>query len=336
MSSFLYSFDERYWQKELPKLFVVASSQRSPLADINVWIKSHNVAGVFLLGSSFSKASHVKSYVDFLQQGRELPLLVGVDQEGGRVRRIKRGILSLDAAAVYGESFSAGYMYRLGKQLGDELQALGVNLCLGPSYDVDFSDSAKIIGDRSYSSNPYVVAKFASAFTLGLQSSGVYSVAKHFPGHGGTSTDSHLSLPTLDVSLAELWHDDLLPFRYAIRHDVSMVMIGHLFFPQIDVSYPASMSSFFIEDVLRIRMGFQGVVMTDDLNMKAITQRYSIEEACLRSLQAGVDLLLISQNSFVLDRCVEYLLEAMRQGQLSEELLRSKIHRVQFFQTARR
>jgi beta-N-acetylhexosaminidase len=183
----------------------------------------------------------------------------------------------------------------MGRVLGRELKGVGVNLDFAPVLDVNSNPKNPIIGDRAFSDDPHIAAKVALAFAEGLKREGVLVCGKHFPGHGDTATDSHLTLPRVKRSRGVLEKVELLPFRKAIAVRLPMLMTAHVVYDHLDPKLPATLSPMILKDLLRKRMGFKGVVVSDDLQMKAVSKSYAPDEAAVLSLEAGVDLLLICE-----------------------------------------
>ena len=228
------------------------------------------------------------------------PLLIAVDQEGGRVRRLKpqKGFAELPSA----QSMGAGQPDKtraVARQLGRELAGLGISVNLAPVADVNSNPANPAIGalERSFSPNPTLVAAHAIAFGQGLAQQGVIPVIKHFPGQGGAQKDSHLGLT--DITRSWNAKADLAPYAQAFAQGwPGMVMLGHLFHTGLDSNYPATLSRAVVADLLRGRMGWQGVIISDDMQMKAITDHYGMEQAVLLAVNAGVDILLFGNNLY--------------------------------------
>jgi beta-N-acetylhexosaminidase len=221
-----------------------------------------------------------------------LPILVCVDQEGGRVARFGEPVLSLPPMQTLAAAGDTRLTRDAAKVLGRQLRAIGINLDFAPVLDVDTNPDNPVIGDRAFGCTPDVVIEHALAFADGLQDGGVLSCGKHFPGHGDTDLDSHVALPTLRHDRARLDEVELRPFRAAAQR-VPSVMTAHVVFEAVDRNVPATMSAAAIGQLLREDVGFEGAVFSDDLEMKAVTERYSVEEAGVLAIEAGCDLLLV-------------------------------------------
>lgn len=218
------------------------------------------------------------------------PPFLGVDQEGGRVQRIRA--TAWPRARWVGNVNDVQRTTALAEAMSDELRALGFNVNFAPSFDVDSNPKNPVIGDRSFGSHPAIVARHGVAFVRAMQDRGLIAAAKHFPGHGDTAVDSHHDLPKVEKELAELREIELPPFKAAVAAGVGMVMTSHVVFPALDEDWPATLSPRVLVPLLREDLGFSGVVVSDDMEMKAVAGRYPLDEQLERASRATVDLFL--------------------------------------------
>jgi beta-N-acetylhexosaminidase len=220
------------------------------------------------------------------------PLLLTVDQEGGRVARIKEPLTNWPPLRCLGERGDAQLAQAFGRALATELRALHFDVDFAPVLDVDTNLNNPIIGDRALSADPKGVAKLGAAFIQGLQGAGVAACGKHFPGHGDTDVDSHLALPSVQHSLQRLRQVEWPPFAAAIAAHLSAIMTAHVMVPELDSRHPATLSQTLLQTHLRQELGFKGVVVSDDIEMRALADGYSPEQMALLGLQAGIDVFL--------------------------------------------
>lgn len=223
----------------------------------------------------------------------DLPPFVSVDQEGGRVGRLPAPFLKLPPMRRLGALGDAELVARVGRVLGSELAALGYNLDFAPVLDVDSNPDNPVIGDRAFSADPAEVARLAGVLLEGLQAAGVMACGKHFPGHGDTNLDSHLDLPFVRHPEARLREIELPPFREAVRRGVATLMTAHVVYDGFDPGRPATLSSRISSALLRGELGFAGVLFSDDLEMRALADRMSVEESAVGAIRAGCDALLV-------------------------------------------
>ncbi len=286
----------------------------TPSKTILSWISNRNIGGVKLFGWNVSDLPTLGKTVGTLQHKAALtrfkiPLLIATDQEGGWVRHIKGktsitpGNLSIGATALPYDA------YMTGLYIGEELRTLGINMNFAPTVDVYTNPEADVIGPRSFSHDPLETASLSVSFYKGLDTSGIISTAKHFPGHGDVTQDSHGTLPIIDVNFDTLWTRELLPYRFLIKRDIPAIMSGHLSFPEITGNKrPASLSPYFLRTILRKRMGFKGIIITDDMRMTgAIIGTGDTPTACLDALKAGNNMIMISHGTDMYERIWEKL-----------------------------
>lgn len=259
-----------------------------------------------------------------------LPAFLSVDEEGGTVTRIAKneafGVNDVGNMSEIGASGDTSKAGQAGVTLGTYLKALGFNVDFAPVADVLTNPDNTVIGTRSFGSDPQTVADMVSAELQGLQSQGVYGVVKHFPGHGGTAGDSHEAAVTLDKGIEDLMAAELVPFERAVQDGVSFVMVGHISVPSVvGDDTPASLSQMMVSSVLREQLGYDGIVITDALNMGAVTGNYSSDQAAVLAVNAGVDMLLMPQDY---EAAYNGLLAAVQEGTISEERIDESVVRI--------
>jgi beta-N-acetylhexosaminidase len=264
------------------------------------------VGGVILFTRNYESVSQITSLVEDIHQLRAPKLLVAVDHEGGRVQRFHEGFTRIPAAAVYARA--GGNNLDLSRQLAEnagwlmavELRACGVDFSFAPVLDLAHGLSG-IIGNRAFHSKPETAATLAYAFMHGMNKAGMKAVGKHFPGHGGVAEDSHVAMPVDHRELDELLHSDIIPFKYMIDNSLAAIMPAHVIYDKVD-DKPAGYSAFWVETILRQRLGFQGVVFSDDLSMEAAGIAGGYGERADAALKAGCDMALVCNH---LDGAIE-------------------------------
>lgn len=257
-----------------------------------------------------------------------IPPWISVDQEGGRVRRLRAPFTELPPAAVLGleerEEIALGY----GRILGEEAAAAGFNLVFAPILDVHTNPANPVIGDRALSSKAEVVARLALAKAQGLISAGVMPCGKHFPGHGDTDQDSHYTLPTISHPRERLEKVEWVPFRAAVESDIPAIMTAHVLFPALDPEVPATLSPRILKGILREEWGYDGLVISDDLEMKGVADHYAIGDIVVRGLRAGIDLFLLCRVWEALEPATKAVMDALQDGSLTEERLLASWKRI--------
>lgn len=264
-----------------------------------------------------------------LARADEPPVILSLDQEGGRVQRIRAPLTVWPPMATVGAG-SQGDAEAAGHKLGTEIAALGFNVDYAPVLDVHSNPANPIIGDRAFSSDPSHAGTMALAFWRGLESAGVRGCGKHFPGHGDTATDSHLELPVVDKSLDQLRACELVPFAAAAKAGVPLYMTAHVVYPQVD-PLPATMSRRWLTDILRGELAYRGVIVSDDLDMKAVADGYPLEQVLLDGLRAGVDVFLACRDVAVQQKSLEILERAYRDDATLRARMDDAIARVDAF-----
>lgn len=276
---------------------IIGLSGLVPTADEKKFIIENNIAGVVLFSRNVDNPKQVYDLCTEIHELRadmpdRAPLFIGIDMEGGRVHRLKPPFTQWPSLQKLGKLDNATASFQFAQKMGEELRAVGINLNFAPCLDIFTNPKNTVIGDRSLSSDPEMVAKHASALVRGYIKAGLMSCVKHFPGHGNTLVDSHEDLPTEDVGRERLDSCELIPFKKAFRSRAEMVMTSHIIFNQIDAEWPVTLSSVFLKKILRQEFRYRGLIITDDLDMKALTKHYSKEQIPVRALQAGADILL--------------------------------------------
>ncbi len=279
--------------------FFIAGLKGPSLAlEERMFLAAHHLGGVILFKRNVESLEQVVELnSDILDANRDNPPFISVDQEGGRVARLRGICTDLPPLAALTDAMMRDphLAYRLAAMQARELVALGFHLNFAPVCDVMNHQENQVIGDRSFSSEAATVADLASHYIRGLQGAGIAASAKHFPGHGATSVDSHFALPMIDTDFATLENRELLPFIAAIRADVATIMTAHIITKPLD-KWPATLSDITLTKLLRHQLGFNNVVISDDLTMKAIADNYSLREILERGMLAGVDLFIIGND----------------------------------------
>jgi beta-N-acetylhexosaminidase len=233
--------------------------------------------------------------------------------------RLRGQFTDLPSMRELGKTGDEKLAERIGQIIARESRAMNVDLVFAPVLDVDTNPKNPVIADRSLGNDPQVVSKLGVALIRAIQSNGVAACGKHFPGHGDTWQDSHLTLPLLEHGLDRLNEIELPPFEAAVRAGVATMMTAHVVFKPIEPRYPATMSHTIIDGILRKRFGFDGVLISDDMEMKAIGEHFGIEDATVRSVNAGIDMLAICHSQELQNRAIDALIHAVEKGDVARE-----------------
>lgn len=292
------------------------------------------VGGVIFLDRNAENPAQTRSFTQALQdaairQGPGLPLLIGWNHEGGAVARRDAGLTHFPSAMALGAAERPELVDAIGRSVAAEMRSLGVNVNYAPVLDVNVEPANPVIGLRSFGDSPALVADLGARYIAAQQGAGVIAVAKHFPGHGGVDVDSHVALPLLTASLDSLQRVELPPFQAAVDRRVAAVMVAHLRIPSVDPSgAPSSLSPPVVTGMLRQQLGFDGVVMTDDMGMRAIRDHYTLPEAAVLAVLAGNDLLLAVETARDPDLIRDALLDAVAAGRITESRIDESLRRL--------
>ncbi len=302
-------------------------------ADEKKFIVENNISGIVLFGRNVAEPKQVYDLCSEiqslrLQQTEKTPLYISIDMEGGRVARLKAPFTQWPPLKKLGDLDSPSVSFNFAKNMGQELNAVGINLDFAPCIDVFSNPKNTVIGDRAVSSNPELVAKHASALIRGYMKSDVIPCAKHFPGHGDTIIDSHEDLPVEQADMNRLNDLELIPFKKAFKSRLNLTMTAHIRFPKIDPEWPVTLSEIFLKKLLREELRYKGLIITDDLDMKALASHYGREVIPVRALQAGADLLLYCNEPESPPRAIESINKALTEGKLKKTDLENSYKRI--------
>lgn len=293
----------------LAQILMFGWAGTEPSALLNQWVTKRGLGSVKVFGWNTDDIHKVAKSIRTLQQesvaGRfKIPLFVATDQEGGWIRHVKGSTSETPGNMAIGASGYPIDAYYSGYYINKEIKALGINMNFAPVVDLYTNLNSSVIGPRSFSSDPENASVLALAFSKGCEAAGVIPTAKHFPGHGDTSLDSHGKLPSIDIDYATWEKRELVPFQYLIQSKVPAIMSGHLAYPQIDKSgAPASLSKLFLSEILRKRLGYDGLIITDDMMMNGATQfAGSLTKAFTMAIEAGNDIIISSSTAGLNDQ----------------------------------
>lgn len=308
----------RDFRKHAGQLAIAGFAGQSIPADLKLLARQFDLGGVILFARNIDSPEQVAELAREAQElTRELPLWVSVDQEGGRVARLKAPFTVWPPMAVLGRSGEEALAERFARALAAELNAVGINMDYTPVLDVLTNPRNPVIGDRSLADRAEEVARLGTAIIRTLQAEGIAASGKHFPGHGDTSVDSHFELPLIEHAPDRLDAVELVPFKAAIAADVASIMTAHILIPALDPERPATLSSRIVNDLLKHELGYEGLVLSDDLEMKAISGRYGIPEASLMAIAAGCDaVLMCGTDQGVQFEALETVIRAAEDGTL--------------------
>lgn len=321
-------------EQKVGQLFFCAFRRDSNNVPITMWnetienmMQQYPIGGVVLFGENIDTAEQTKQLIADFQSHTEIPLFIGIDEEGGRVSRLHASgnleVVKVPAAQKIGDTKDTNVAYDMASEIGKELYFLGFNVDFAPVADVNTNPNNTVIGDRAFASDPIEAGEMVVAFIHGLHANQISACVKHFPGHGDTTEDSHKGMAVAKRTLEEMEQTEWLPFKKAMEQGVEFVMAGHITTPNATTDdFPASLSYEMLTEQLRNHLNFQGIIITDALDMGAVTQ---YEDASFMAIKAGADMALMP---FELEKSYNNLCNAVKEGEISEQELDKKVKRI--------
>lgn len=287
------------------------------------------LGGAILFSYNITDSSQLVSLTNQIKAcAGEIPIMIAMDEEGGSVTRLPDDVLSMPSAYSIAGVGSAEYANRAGQNLGSQIKAFGLSTGFSPDLDIWSNPDNTVIGDRAYGTTADEVCTYGIEALKGIMSTGAIAVAKHFPGHGDTDVDSHYGLPVVTKTKSELEQAEFKPFREAIANNIPGVMVSHILCSELDPDNPATLSNAIVTELLKGELGFNGVVFTDDLTMGAISDQYTADEAAVKALSAGCDMLLVCFEYENAENTIAAIVSAVENGTLSEERLDDAVLRI--------
>ena len=326
-------------EAKIGQLFIVSlytldqgdtKNQQKITSEMKKTIKQYPVGGIVLFSKNMTDADQTKELIDHLQDASDIPLFVSVDEEGGSVARVssnkEMGVTHYPTAKEIGKTYDEDQIEEMGKTQSSQLKKLGFNMNLAPVADVLTNESNTEVGDRSFGSDAGDVSDIISTLVKSMQKQQISAVLKHFPGSGDTWGNTHMGSAEAEQTIQTLRKIDFKPFEAGIDADADAVMVSHLMLSNVtDEKEPSTLSKRVVTDILRNELDFNGVVMTDAMNMKAITDNYSAGEAAVKALQAGVDVILMPEN---LSEAYQAVLKAVDDGDIKESRIDKSVERI--------
>ncbi|MFC4305469.1 beta-N-acetylhexosaminidase [Cohnella boryungensis] len=330
------SFEQLTLKERIGQLFMCGFDGMEPSEDIVRLIEEYSLGGIVYFRRNVANARQVERLSGQLQAVSASPLFIAIDQEGGMVVRLEEGVTVMPGAMAQGAADDEELSCEAARLSGAELRAIGINMNFAPCLDVNNNPANPVIGVRSFGEDPAKVAQLGAAAIRGYRAGGVAAVAKHFPGHGDTSADSHYELPLVPHDRSRLEEVELLPFRHAIEQQADALMTAHVVFPAFEPdNTPATLSQRILTGLLRSRLGFQGVIVTDCLEMKAIAETIGVARGAVEAIKAGADLVLVSHRLHRQKAALEAVMEAVLAGELSEARIDEAARRIWELKQAR-
>lgn len=317
-------------EEKIGQMLILYETHSEVNEEVKTLFNEIKPGGIILNKENITTYTNTKRYIEEIKTLSKFPLIVSMDQEGGRVQRLQllKDITPTNLPSMFeiGKTQDVSLSYEVGKILAEQVKTLGINVVYAPVCDIVINKENTGIGTRSFGNSPTLVSSMCTNFAKGIEEEKVIATYKHFPGHGDTTTDSHTSLPIIKKNLEELENFELIPFKEAINENAKIIMVGHIAFPNItnDLT-PASLSKTIITDILKKKLNYNGLVITDALNMKALTDNYTDDEIYTMAINAGVDLLLMPNNPH---KAIQIIKETINEERINESV--AKILRFKF------
>jgi beta-N-acetylhexosaminidase len=308
--------------------FMLGFDGESLLSELADYLE-RGLAGVVIYRRNYSSVGSLRALTSEIRRAAGRPLLIGIDQEGGTRFALPPPFTAWPSAADLGRAGNLESVEQIARAMAIELRAVGCNLNFAPMLDLHVNPESPVTSDRSFGADPRLVAKLGVAFDRGLRAGGVLSCAKHFPGHGDTVVDPHRDLPVFMGTMERLESSELAPFEAAVKAGAPLIMTAHILLPRIDAENPASLSRIMLGNVLRQRMGFEGIVLADDLGMGAIAKRYGPGDASVRTLLAGTDVAMLCHDWSAVAPAVAAVVEARKEGRFNEQEWCASLDRIE-------
>lgn len=316
--------------EKIGQMLIISFTGTSMSTSLKNELIKYQPGGVILFANNLGNYNTSINLVKNIQNTGNIPLFISIDQEGGKVQRLTsitgKSVTVIPPMYSVGKTNNTSLAYNIGVVIAEELRVFGINMDFAPVIDVLTTEDSKVMGNRSFGSNPTLVSNMGVAVANGLKSKGVIPVYKHFPGHGSTTTDSHYDLPVLTKTKSELYDLDLIPFQKAIKNGAQVIMIGHLAIPNITGDKtPASLSKTLITNILKKEMGYKGLVVTDALNMNAVAKNYSEKQIYEMAINAGVDILLMPKSS---SSAISNIKQSIKEGKIKESQINESVRKI--------
>ena len=319
--------DEMSLEEKIGQLLIISYRKDDIKEKLPTILEEVKPGGFILFSENITTYDDTINLIKSIKNSNDIPLFIGIDEEGGNVQRLKN-LKDYKTSDIPYMSYvkTINDAYNLGKVIAEELRVFGINLDFAPVIDCNWDNPKSVIGKRAFEGDYTTVAKLGVSLAKGLKNNKVIPTYKHFPNHGATATDSHQDLPVINKTEEELLNNDLIPYQEAIKNNADMIMISHLALPKITKDYtPASLSYEIITNLLKKKLGFKGLVVTDALNMQALTKNYSEKEILIKAINAGADLLLMPEDPV---NAVKIIKEAVNGGLISEERINESVEKI--------
>lgn len=316
-------------EEKVGQMLMIGIDMPDAISKINDIILKYKIGGVLLYKKnykSYKELVNLINYIKELNKANKVPLFIAIDQEGGRVNRMPEDFINLPSAYKLAQYKEENLVKKVGEITGNMLRNTGFNLNFAPVLDIKRFDNDHAIGDRAFSENVNEVSKLGIEYMKQLQSQNVISVIKHYPGHGATKKDSHFTIPVIKEKINNLEKEDMIPFKEAIENGADAILVSHLKIDKVTNKYPASMSRRFITKYIRKKFRYKGLIITDDLRMKAVQLSYGKNKAVKKAFEAGNDVILFKYNNDI--KVIEEIIKNVKLSVFKESRVNKSVNRI--------
>lgn len=316
--------------EKIGQLFIIHYNKPEITEEFKHILETVKPGGFTLFNENIKTYEQTTKLIKDINSTAKNPMFISIDQEGGRVQRLKSmpgmNIINIPSMSKIGESNDENQAYNTGITIANDLKKFSINMNFAPVIDIYLNPKNTVIGDRSFGNNAKTVSKMGLSLANALKNNNIIPVYKHFPGHGNTEKDSHVEIPIITKTKEELYQDELIPFKNAISNNADIIMVGHLALPKITNDYtPASLSKQVVTDLLKNELGYKNLIITDALNMKAITNNYSEKQIYELAINAGVDILLMPNDPILAFNSIKKSLE---EGTINETTITKSVEKI--------
>ncbi len=316
--------------EKIGQLFIIHYNKPEITEEFKHILETVKPGGFTLFNENIKTYEQTTKLIKDINSTAKIPMFISIDQEGGRVQRLKSmpgmNIINIPSMSKIGESNDENQAYNTGITIANDLKKFSINMNFAPVIDIYLNPKNTVIGDRSFGNNAKTVSKMGLSLANALKNNNIIPVYKHFPGHGNTEKDSHVEIPIITKTKEELYQDELIPFKNAISNNADIIMVGHLALPKITNDYtPASLSKQVVTDLLKNELGYKNLIITDALNMKAITNNYSEKQIYELAINAGVDILLMPNDPILAFNSIKKSLE---EGTINETTITKSVEKI--------
>lgn len=318
-------------EQRIGQMLIIALEEKEITEKTINIIRKYNIGGIILYRKNYNNYGEMVGLINKLKEinkVNEIPLFISIDQEGGRVNRMPSEILNLKSASNFSKTGDIELIKQNAKIVSEMLTKTGISMNYSPVLDIKNFEERHAIGDRCYGENKDDVSKYALEFMKELSKGGILPVVKHFPGHGATKQDSHMTLPVVTKSKEKLENEDMVPFKNAIENGAEAIMVGHILVKDIDKKYPASLSKKMIQEYLVEKLKFKGLIITDDLKMLAVRLRYSLKRAVTLAINSGNNMIMIGTKYKKIEKIIKNTSKKVKKGKIDINRINESIEKI--------